>query len=55
MGRLILQLAAVLLAFVAVLSLVGGAAGSPEVFIWVVLLVLAFALVIRRHRRRTSH
>ncbi|MET7520232.1 hypothetical protein ABZS88_44185 [Streptomyces sp. NPDC005480] len=54
MGRLILQLAVVLIAFVALLLLVGGSAGSLEVFIWLVLLVLAFALVIRRHRRRTA-
>ncbi|MGW3914660.1 hypothetical protein ACWEBX_24490 [Streptomyces sp. NPDC005070] len=52
MGRLILQLAAVFIGFVALLRLVGGSAGSPEVSIWLVLLVLAFAVVIRRHRRR---
>ncbi|MFD5316668.1 hypothetical protein [Streptomyces sp. NPDC127098] len=49
-----LQLVAVVIAFVALLLLVGATAGSLEVLLWLVLLALTFSLVIRHHRRRTT-
>ncbi|MFE5211325.1 hypothetical protein [Streptomyces sp. NPDC056600] len=54
MGQLIRQLVIVVIAFAALLLLIGSRAGTPEVAILGVLFVGALGLVLHRHRRRRS-
>ncbi|MER5475656.1 hypothetical protein ABT026_01530 [Streptomyces sp. NPDC002734] len=54
MGRLIGQIVVVVIAFVALLTLIGSRAGALEVGILTVLLVAALGLVVRGYLRRRS-
>jgi hypothetical protein len=52
MGQLIRQLVIVVIAFAALLLLIGPRAGTPEVAILGVLFVAALGLVVRRYLQR---